>query len=197
VITRKEIYALVLLLVAAIALPSYLGYVKDTAKAETTEQVIERVLNQKLADIQKDREQVKTPSDVARVVPKYTPDVKPLLIVAAGPQTHDQTVSDTIPSVTLPDAPSAIVGGLVIPKEQVPAYWKSVTECAEDKVKLEACEPEKEAWKKAARMGFWTRAWNCGVSVVTNTGSGGAFGGTKGAAVGAGFGALGCVLQKH
>lgn len=152
---------------------SYMQSRIGQAKAETTSQMANELRTQwqndlktALLSIKTDKETVKTPAQVAAAVPKYTPDVRPILIVPGGVPTESQNIgtSAQIPSISLPDAPSSILGGLVIPKEQIPAYWKSVTDCAEDKAKLQFCskntpilEQERDQWKKAAKGSFWGR----------------------------------------
>lgn len=170
-ISRKDLYIGLLIFGCILIGNSYMQSRIDRTKAETTSQMASEMRQQWQADlktalaaIQKDRETVKTPAQIAVTVPKYTPDVKPLVIVTNPVPTNSQDVGEQIPSVSLPDAPSAIVGGLVIPKEQVPAYWNSVTNCAENNLKLGVCQKdlqqttdERDQWKKAAKGSFWSR----------------------------------------
>ena len=169
--TPKHLYIGIALLAVVLVGNSYLSHMLANTRAEQKSQDVEASvkqlrldLTQQLLLIAKDKQEVKTPAQIAVTVPKYTPDVKPLVIVTNPIPTGSQDVAGQIPSVSLPDAPSAIVGGLVIPKEQVPAYWKSVTTCAENTAKLGACEKqvplveaERDAWKKAAKGSFWSR----------------------------------------
>lgn len=166
----KHIYIGLAVFAVVLVGNSYLGSVRDTAKAEQVKTDVQKQiadlrtdLKSTLDAIQKDREQVKTSAQVAQAVPRYTPDVRPILIVPNGVPTNTSDVGGNIPSVSLPDAPSSITAGsLIIPNEQVPAYWRSVTACAEDHANLGACQKElplvqqeRDAWKKAAKGSFW------------------------------------------
>ncbi len=170
--TPKHIYFGIALFAVILFGNSYFQSVRDTSKAEQVRadvklQIdgIHSELKDEIAAIHKERDTVKTPTQVAQAIPKYQQGVNPIVIVPGGVPTNLSTVGGNIPSVSLPDAPSAIQGGLIIPRDEVPNYWKSVTQCAEDKLNLDACNKtvplltqRAEAAEKAMKGGgFFTR----------------------------------------
>lgn len=169
----KHIYAavgiLALALIGGMALHAYIGTLEgaarhDQLKQDIAEQVkgLEGRLESKLEAIKHDENTVKTPLQVAQAVPRYTPDVRPILIIPNGPQ----TIPSSSPAIKLEDAPSKVKeGDFIIPREQVPAYWASVTKCAKDSAQLEACSGKLPLETKRANDaetqlkggGFWRR----------------------------------------
>lgn len=169
-ISRKEFYiALVVLLLVVIGLAAYMRSHDEVTRAEQVKSDVQKQiadlrsdLKDTLVAIQKDKEQVKTPAQIVQAVPRYTPDVRPILVIPNGVPTQPSSV----PTVSLADAPSTIKpGSLVIASSDVPAYWNSVTKCAEDSAKLAACDKQvplltqrAEAAEKAMHGGgFWNR----------------------------------------
>jgi hypothetical protein len=156
-------------LIGGMVLHAYIGSERDITRAETVKADVQKQiadlrsdLKDTLSAIQKDREQVKTPAQVAQAVPRYTPDVRPILVIPNGVPTQPSSV----PTVTLADAPSQVkAGSLVIAAEQVPAYWASVTKCAEDSARLGVCEKQVPLITQRAEVaekamhggGFWSR----------------------------------------
>jgi hypothetical protein len=173
-VSRKDIYIGIAIFTLILFGNSYLSSLRDSAKqeqlrADVKQQVegIQAKLEKSLESIARDKEQVKTSPQIAAAVPRYIEGVHPIVIVPGGVPTNTSTVGSNIPSISLPDAPSAIsAGSLVIPSEQVPAYWKSVTSCAENSANLIACNGElplqikrAESAEKAMRDGsFWQRS---------------------------------------
>lgn len=182
-LTKKERYiaaailaaALVAAFVAAMLLHAYVSRATDLAKADQIKQDVQQQIGDlqkslaaSLAAIAKDKAEAKTPQQIAAMVPKYTPEVHPVVIVPGGaPLQSSEAQSPAVaPQIALPDAPSAIqAGSLVIPADQVPAYWRSVTACAEDRARLAACGKElplatrrAESAEQALKGGsIWTR----------------------------------------
>jgi hypothetical protein len=168
-IPRKDLYIIAAVFALLFFGNSYLSTLRDSAKQDQLKQdvkaqveTLKSDLASKLDAITKDKEQVKTPAQIAVTVPKYTPEVHPILVIPGGVPTEPSNV----PTVSLPDAPSAIQSGsLIIPRDEVPAYWKSVTSCAENSANLIACEGElplqtkrAESAEKALKGGsFWSK----------------------------------------
>jgi hypothetical protein len=173
-INRKDLYILAAVLALLLFGNSYLSSLRDSAKQEQLRadvkqqtDAINTKLEKTLSDIQRDKQTVKTSPQIAQAIPRYVEGVHPIVIVPGGVPTNTSTVGSNIPSISLPDAPSAIsAGSLVIPSEQVPAYWKSVTTCAENSANLIACQGElplqvkrAESAEKAMKGGsFWSKA---------------------------------------
>jgi hypothetical protein len=146
----KHIYIavgiLAVALIGGMALHAYISSERDTAKAEQVKADVQKQiadlrgdLEDTLEAIKKDREQAKTPAQIAQAVPRYTPDIRPILVIPNGVPTQPSSV----PVVTLADAPSTLKpGSLVIAASDVPAYWQSVTDCAVDKATLLSCQKE-------------------------------------------------------
>lgn len=113
---------------------SHAQLVKDIA--DVMKQIDDRTQS-RLDKIEQDRKNVTTPQQIVQAIPRYTPDVRPILVIPNGVATQPSNV----PVMALSDAPSSVkAGDFIIPKEQVPAYWTSVTKCAEDSAKRDQCE---------------------------------------------------------
>jgi hypothetical protein len=173
----KHIYIVGLILAAAIVggmfLHAWMGAHDSKLIAEQFHKdmqqqldAISKTFDQKMADIERDRKEVKTSGQVAQVIPKYQEGVHPILVITPGAQTESAEVLAHIPTVALPDAPSTVkAGSLIIDTADVPSYWKSVTTCAENSAALVKCQSElplvtqdRDKWKTAANGGsFWTR----------------------------------------
>jgi hypothetical protein len=170
---RKDLYIGLSLFALILFGNSYISAMRDGAKQEQFKadvksqvEAIGKTLDEKISAIRKDEQTVKTPAQIAVTVPKYQEGVHPILVIPGGVPTSEAHLPDGVPTVSLPDAPSAIQSGsLVIPRDEVPAYWKSVTACAENSANLIACQGElplqvkrAESAEKAMRGGsFWSR----------------------------------------
>lgn len=170
---RRDLYIGLALFALILFGNSYISSIRDGAKqeqlkADVKSQIdgLNKTLDERLAAIRKDEQTVKTPAQVAQAVPRYQEGVHPILVIPGGVQTSEAHVPDNVATVSLQDAPSAIQSGsLVIPKDEVPAYWKSLIACAENSARLGACEQalplqtkRAESAEKAMRGGsFWSR----------------------------------------
>lgn len=178
-----HLYAAVAVLVLALAGHAYLGMrigaaQQDQFRKDVQEQVkqIRAELNDKLAEIAKDKKQVKTPKQVAERLHDYVPLPKPPVYVPPTPDTE-----------VLPDAPSAVWqnggedGGIFLPGEDVKPLFDKLADCKANDLKLEACQRElplqieraERAEKVMKGGGFWSR-FKAGAKWVVIGAAGGA-----------------------
>ena len=179
---HKHIYAAVALLVAGMVAAAYLNSRSNVDRAEQVKQDVQQQiaslrgdLQKSLATIQQDRQQVKTPEQVVRIIPQYVQLPTPPM-VARRPD--DNTPSTTTDS-GLPDAPSktaqdiaahrnvdhASSTGVYFPPEDVKPLFDSLADGKACGLKLDACQKESDLLTQRAKAaekamkggGFWNR----------------------------------------
>jgi hypothetical protein len=135
-------------IIGAVLLNAYIGTVTDKAKADqfhadVQQQIsdFKRELQPKLDAIAQDAK-IKDPVQIALKVPDYQQGVRPTIVIPGGVPTQQAATQGNIPVTQVTHPEDVPVGSLVIKPEQIPNYWKSVTQCATDQTNLGICTKE-------------------------------------------------------
>lgn len=171
VIWGAAIEALAAIVIAAVAIPSYLANKQAQAELTATVKAQEAVMKQRDQETAALVKQfsdliasVKTPAQAVQSFPKVVELPKPIYI--QPPVTQASNVPGS-----LPDAPSAAQppsGSAVIPPESVVPLFQSLAKCKQDEANLDNCQKDREMYKEqrdqamtvAKGGGFWRRAWH-------------------------------------
>jgi hypothetical protein len=135
-------------IIGAVLLNAYIGTVTDKAKADqfhadVQQQVSElkRDMQSRLDSIARDSK-IKDPVQIALKVPDYQQGVRPTIVIPGGVPTQQAATAGNIPITQVTHPEDVPIGSLVIKPEQIPNYWKSVTQCATDQTNLGICTKE-------------------------------------------------------
>lgn len=165
-ITRKEIYLLVGLLVNAMVFHALWTTKGNVDKADQVKVDVQKEIQQGQADLaakldalEKAR-QITQPAQIVQQLPQIVPLPQPIYMQAPQP-----APATAVPNA-LPDAPKPQTdGSLIIPKDSVQAFWQHEVDCKADSLKLDECQKSVPLLKnqivadeKAMKGGsFWSR----------------------------------------
>lgn len=186
------------LVVAAVAIPSYLSNRDSLVKMQTTIELLNQRMSERKADtenkvqaVEDRRQSVKTPQQAVEAIQQSAPGVK--IILSNPVQTSTAEVSGQ-----LPDAPSA-----VIDRDSLFVLNNKLAECEKDGIRLKACEADKrdlasqrDSAVRAVKGSFWKRFMNCGVRVGVGAAAGGLSKDYRIAGAGAAIGLGSCFVVK-
>lgn len=194
ILEKQQLWFAVAILAAAIVggavLHAYIGATVESAKADQYHRDVQeqisafaQALQPKLDAIAKDSK-IKDPVQIALKVPEYQQGVRPTIVIPGGVPVEQVSTAGQIPISQVSHPEDVPIGSLVIKPDQIPDYWKSVTQCATDKTNLGICqnsltltEKDRDNYKTLAKGGnFWTRLKNNSKWLAIGTAAGAAIG---------------------